>query len=44
MSERDGLAATAESVQVMFDYRNERKIPVPETVRNAIVTIQHPRS
>lgn len=35
-SERDGMAAEAESVQVMFDYANNRKIQIPEHVRDAI--------
>jgi acyl-CoA thioester hydrolase len=40
-SERDGLAAEAESAQVMFDYRLGSKTPVPELVRAAIQRLQH---
>ncbi len=39
-SARDGLAAEAESVQVMFDYRNNAKTPIPDTVRRAIFALQ----
>lgn len=39
-SDIQGLAATAESVQVMFDYRNNTKTPVPDTVRATIARIQ----
>ncbi|MBK6775995.1 MAG: acyl-CoA thioesterase [Flavobacteriales bacterium] len=39
-SEFQGLAATAESVQVMFDYRTNTKSPVPDTVRAAIAQLQ----
>ena len=40
MSERDGLAAEAESVQVMFDYRKRTKTPIPVHVREAIERLQ----
>ncbi len=39
-SERDGLAAEAESVQVMFDYRKGSKTPIPVAVREAIEHLQ----
>ncbi len=39
-SEAHGLSATAESVQVMFDYRTNTKAPVPDAVRAAIVQLQ----
>jgi acyl-CoA thioester hydrolase len=39
-SDIQGLAATAESVQVMFDYRNNTKTPVPDNVRTTIARIQ----
>ncbi|MEO8069248.1 MAG: thioesterase family protein [Flavobacteriales bacterium] len=39
-SEAQGLAATAESVQVMFDYTSNTKTPVPEAMRNAITALQ----
>lgn len=39
-SEAQGLAATAESVQVMFDYKANSKTPIPTTVRNAISALQ----
>ena len=43
-SERDGLAAEAESVQVMFDYRANHKIPVPDHIRTRITELRSPSS
>ncbi len=34
--------AKGSSVQVMYDYRAGTKVPVPETLREAIQRIQHP--
>lgn len=42
LSERDGLAAEAESVQVMFDYRKGAKTPIPVPIREAIERLQQP--
>lgn len=39
-SEAQGLAATAESVQVMFDYTTNVKTPIPDAVRSAIAAMQ----
>jgi acyl-CoA thioester hydrolase len=35
-SDRDGLAAEGESVQVMFNYRTNTKIPIPAAIRARI--------
>lgn len=39
-SGRDGIAAEADSVQVMFDYRSHTKTPIPAHVREAILDLQ----
>jgi acyl-CoA thioester hydrolase len=39
-SDAAGLAATAESVQVMFDYKTGTKTRVPDGVRDAITSLQ----
>ena len=39
-SDMHGLAATAESVQVMFDYSANTKTPVPDHMRTAIAAAQ----
>lgn len=40
LSEAVGLAATAVSVQVMFDYNARSKTPVPADVRGRILDVQ----
>lgn len=42
-SDAQGLAATAESVQVMFDYTTNVKTPIPDAVRSAISALQTER-
>lgn len=43
-SEREGLAAQAESVQVMFNYRTNGKIPIPPGMRSRIEQLQRTAS
>lgn len=41
-NEMGEAVARGTSVQVMFDYRNNAKVPVPEHIRKSIERIQHP--
>ena len=40
LDDLDVVVATGISVQVMYDYRNSHKVPVPEGIRQAIEAIQ----
>ena len=40
-SKTAGLAAEADSVQVMYDDNEQQKTPIPDAVRKAIEKIQH---
>ena len=40
LDDLDVVVATGISVQVMYDYRNSRKVPVPEGIRQSIEAIQ----
>lgn len=41
LDDLDEVVATGTSVQVMYDYRNGHKVPVPEAIRQVIEAVQH---